>query len=432
MSFNAEFALIGSMLIDESCLAAMLEKMSAEDFESLKCSDTFSAMADLSGRGVPVDPVTLSNELGGSSADFLLECMEITPTAANADAYAEIIKRNRFAREVQGVASGLAMAEDLGEVAKAIRELSEIADRGNAHDVIGGTNWASQFAEEQARIIADPESAFCKTGYSGLDSVLGGGMFNGGLYVLGARPGMGKTTFAINVAEKVSGCGRPVLFVSLEMSARQIMCKRIAIEGLIPYRELMSGKMSMESQREMRRCLERIQNRPFYTNERFGLTVNDIATLARRVNGCKLIVVDYFGLISVDGGARERYEDYTAISGQLKQLACQLNLPILCLAQLNRENNKRKDKRPTLTDLRDTGAIEQDADAVLFLNRGSYYDSGTKPESEPIEVIVAKNRHGETGTVEMMWNGTLGAIAQYETRYEETGESEIGRSEPPF
>jgi len=330
----------------------------------------------------------------------------------NTDEYISIVKKQAAARRVAAIGDKLTESTLDGfraEAATGMEELQGVLDETASADVVNAEAWADAFAEEQKAIIEDPTSAYCATGWSDLDNILGGGFLNAGLYIMGARPGMGKTTVALNIAEQVASKGMPVLFVSLEMTSRQVMCKRIAAKSGIPYRKLISGDMTWDEQIDMDETLTELRTRPLNINNRFGLTVTDIASMARQVRGCRLVVIDYFGLISTEGEVKGRYEDYTLISGRLKQLACQLNVPILCLAQLNRNTESRQNKRPQLADLRDTGAIEQDADGVIFLHRDGYYNEASPGGN--IELILAKNRHGNTGSILLYWDGELSRVA---------------------
>ena len=418
---NAEFAVIGSMLIDESCVAPMLSKLRSDDFSGTYTREAFEIIARLAAEGKAIDGVIVASLARDQKTmgDYLLKAYEIVVTSANAEEYANIVKRNAAIRRINAISDSLILAGEVEDfkisAARCIDDLQAVIDDAADKEIIGAEDWANSFKAEEEKIIADPNAAYCSTWLSDLDRLLGGGLFNGGLYVLGARPGMGKTTVALNIAEQNVKRGVPVLYISLEMNARQIMCKRIAAEQNIPYQKLMSGRLTWDEQIDMEEGLQAVRKRPFHVNQRFGLTATDIGAMARRVHGCRLVIVDYFGLISVEGNGKGRYEDYTAISGRLKQIACQLNLPILCLAQLNRETEKRTNKKPTLADLRDTGAIEQDADGVLFLHREGYYQE-QKPDTENIDVILAKNRHGETGTVSMWWQGAYGRITQFDYR----------------
>lgn len=412
--YLSEQALIGAMLIDEKAREAVINKLRPSDFASPACREAFTVMVALFEAGKAVDFITVADRCADrtTAGEFLEKCAETTVTAANTDEYVAIVKRQAAARRVAAIGDKLTESTLDGfraEAATGMEELQGVLDETTSADVVNAEAWADAFTAEQKAIIEDPTSAYCATGWSDLDNLLGGGFFNAGLYILGARPGMGKTTVALNVAEQVASRGFPVLFVSLEMTSRQVMCKRISAKSGIPYRKLISGNMTWDEQIDMDETLTELRTRPFNINNRFGLTVTDIASMARQVRGCRLVVVDYFGLISTEGEVKGRYEDYTLISGRLKQLACQLNVPILCLAQLNRNTESRQNKRPQLADLRDTGAIEQDADGVIFLHRDGYYNEAS-PGGD-IELILAKNRHGNTGSILLYWDGELSRVA---------------------
>ena len=413
--YNAELAVIGSMLLDPDCAAAMLDKLAVEDFENIYAREVLTVMKRLAEEGRPLDAVLTVEEIGDQTVrQWMLRAMEVVVTTANADEYAKIVKRNAKLRKLHAIGDNLAMSglDYRAEAIKSIEDIENIVEDTTSADAVGAGEWANEFMEQQERIIADPTSAFCRTGYTDIDRVLGGGMFNGGLYVLAARPGMGKTTFALNIAEKVAKRNDAVLMVSLEMDGREIMCKRIAAEQDIPYKALMSGYVDDVSAARMRKCVERIKDRPFSVNRAAAMTITDITVLAKSIKGLRLVVIDYFGLIAVEGQEHDRYNDYTTISGKLKRMARRLDVPVLCLAQLNRNTESRTNKKPQLADLRDTGALEQDADGVIFLHRQSYYSEDERPETEGIDVIIAKNRHGETGTTTLWWNGAFGQIAE--------------------
>ena len=287
---------------------------------------------------------------------------------------------------------------------------------------------AEAWQEHYDKVCNNPDYAYCRTGFPLLDKKLGGGMFKQGLYIVGARPGMGKTTLGINIADNIAKAGKLVLFISLEMSRTQIMSKRIAREGGINYTLLMAGGLSDNGKQAAQDAVEVLKGRPFLLTDKSGLTAADIGQMARQVSGLGAVVIDYFGLIKAteEDAPKPRYEQMTDISADLKALAKRLKIPMLVLCQLNRENmNRGKDKSPTLSDLRDTGAIEQDADAVILLHRPEYYSDETKtanyapPERENINLIVAKNRHGETGTVTMQWRGRTGEIHEFDKVHEE-------------
>lgn len=420
--YGAEQALIGAMLIDYGKIPVVISRVKASDFSYPQCQEAFRIMAELYEAGEKIDWLIVADRCRDRSGagDFLRQCADTTVTTTNTEEYIAIVKKQSAARRVAAIGDKLMESTLDGfraEATTGMEDLQRVLNETALSDVVDAETWADDFIANQAAIIKDPTSAYCATGWSDLDNLLGGGFFNAGLYILGARPGMGKTTVALNIAEQVAAKGRPVLFISLEMTSRQVMCKRIAsVSGSVPplyedisYQKLISGDMTWDEGVDAETVVDVLRERPFFINNRFGLTVTDIASMARQVRGCRLVVVDYFGLISTEGEVKGRYEDYTLISGRLKQLACQLNVPILCLAQLNRNTESRQNKRPQLADLRDTGAIEQDADGVIFLHRDGYYNEAS-PGGD-IELILAKNRHGNTGSILLYWDGELSRVA---------------------
>ena len=236
------------------------------------------------------------------------------------------------------------------------------------------------------------------TGFAPLDAILGGGMLRSGLYVLAARPGMGKTTVALQIADSVAANVGPVLFVSLEMSLEQIEGKRIARVSGIPSNEILLGDGKNLDYGKIRSAAEKLKKIPLYISRRPAATVAQIRRMAKQIDGVQCVVVDYLGKIDPGNSRTGRYETVTAISKDLKTLAVELDIPVLALCQLNREDTGRNDKRPQLSDLRDSGAIEQDADGVLMLHRTDYYEVSETPlkpwESVELEILLRKHRHG--------------------------------------
>lgn len=414
---NAELDVIGSMLIDDACIEDIAKELTADDFSDETGKSIFSAIVNAWLCGGAIDPVIIAERCTDKqrAADIMLNAMDIVTTTANAMEYAAIVKADGLQRRAAQIAEKISFGYPLNEC---LMELQDIASGVQDRGLTGGAEWRDTFAKQLAEHIADPDSAFCKTGYEDFDKMLGGGMVKGGLYILGARPGMGKTTFAINIAEKIAKRGQKVMLVSLEMSPHQIMCKRLSLDSDVQYKRILYGNINEIEQNSVAKSLDTLASRPFYTNTGFSLTVADIGNLAKRCKGCECLVVDYFGLISSPDEQGSRYEVYSIISRQLKQLAGTLNIPILCLAQLNREVEKNgRKKKPQLSDLRDTGSLEQDADAVVFLHRDSYYnEDGDECE---IDIIIRKNRHGDCGEIKMQWFGQTGQICQFSTRREE-------------
>lgn len=440
---SAEYAVVGSVLLDADCIDEILAICSVDDFNSEICKSVIETAAEQKENGKPFDAVLcreLLKERWGFDyiGEFLAGCIEATTTTANCVEYARLVKQRSMECKIADIAARLRMdvaSSDWQETANsAICELQDAVNAEKQSGVVRGREWAEKFIEKELAIVDNPDAAFCRTGLKDLDDVLAGGMFRGGLYVVGARPGIGKTTVALNIAENVARSGKTVLFVSLEMTDHQIMCKRISIEYALPYKSLMNGRISQEDLETVQIGAATLADRPFVMNGAAGLTVNDISLLCRKIGEVDLLVIDYLGLIQPPENSNgSRYEDYTKISGDLKQLAIRLNIPILCLSQLNRQNTQRANKEPSLSDLRDTGAVEQDADAVILLHRDSYYETTeNKPDMEVIKMIVAKNRHGDTGLVRMSWQGSSGTISSFDYKHEDYGRQGVEREVLPF
>lgn len=431
-----ETAVIGSLLKDPGTLETIDGILTTADFQIDLCREAFAAALRLREGKKEIDALLIREEMGQAvqldCTRFLVECTELCATAANVAEYCRLVKdeanRRRLERISLEIHDGVQGFSDWREVASSA--LDQIADVSGDSDsgVMDSRAMALAWREYYDQVVKNPGFAFCKTGYPSLDRKLGGGMYRSGMYIVGARPGMGKTTLGINIAENIAGGGKPVLFVSLEMGRVQIMCKRMACFAGISYTKLMAGGLSPQGMEEAALTAETLSQHPFFISDKSGACAADIGRMARRIKGLSAIVVDYLGLMRPrsESANKPRYEQMTEISADIKALAKALEVPILVLCQLNRENAKDGDKRPQLQHLRDSGAIEQDADAVVLLHRKEYYSKDrlepdyVPPEWEELEVIVAKNRHGETGIVKMQWRGLTGEI-QETYRGEERG-----------
>lgn len=414
---DAEAAVVGSILIDAGCLPAVEEILRPEDLALAAHQAIYRAALTLRRRGGAIDPVLIREEAAREGADidsrYLLELMDRTPTAANAKEYAGIARKASLRRAVDKLcdqAKAEAAGGDPGAVLAGLaRDAAELQSQGVTDELIRPGEALLEFYAHRDRVDRGENRGFVPTGYRDIDLTLGGGLLASGMYILAARPGMGKTTLALNIADRVAEQTGPVLFISLEMDVEQLEAKRLSRLCGVPANRLLMGRLSPEEYDKMARAAEQLEKAPLYLNRRPGATVEDIETLARRVPGLALVVVDYVGKIAPSPGARknnDRYNYMTEVSGDLKTLARSLKKPILALCQLNRASEGQKDKRPGLANLRDTGALEQDADGVVFLYREEYYDPAGRGAyaPEPLEVIVAKNRHGPTGTCELAFS----------------------------
>lgn len=422
---QAEQSVIGSILVDSACLPAVEAELRADDFAMEINREIYRAALTLSHRSEPVDPVTVLEELTRSGVqvqrDYLLELMDITPTAANAGEYAKITHRNAMRRAAgllgQEMVDAAGRHEDPEQIlGQAAQRLHELQNGGIRSDLHTSSESILAFYEHRAAVEEGKTPGFVSTGYRDIDTALGGGLLCGGLHILAARPGMGKSTLALNIAERVAERGGAVLFVSLEMSEREVTAKRLARVCGIPSTRLLMGRIDEAEGRRLAEASARLSRAPMVTSDKPVVTVDDVVSMARKVRGVCLVVVDYMG--KLDPGDRKnvgRTEYMTEISGALKNMARMLRIPALVLAQLNRKSEDRSDRRPQLSDLRDTGAIEQDADTVIFLYREDYYQGKDRSEDpfapSPLEVIVEKNRHGPTGRCEMAFCKALSKIS---------------------
>lgn len=416
-ALEAESAVCGAILIDARCLPEIMEHVSADDFALEANRVIFSAAVELDKAGEPIDPISILSASGGAiSRDYMMDLMQLTSTAANAGMFAQETRKESMRRSIRCLGERMqeqtTLADDPREViADAQRALEDIEGKDTARELsTSGEALTAYYRHRQS--VDSGKGGYVPTGFRSLDRMLGGGLLNTGFYILAARPGMGKTTFALEVADTVAEQTGPVLFVSLEMDEEQLAAKRLARAASIGYDSLMMGMLSAEERERSAKFSAQLAKVPLYSNKKPSATVDDIANLARKVRGLKLLVIDYFGLIRTVGHQRNRYEAMTEVSGQIKALARKLHKPILCLAQINRENTNRQDKRPQLSDLRDTGALEQDADGVIFLHCPNYYNT-EKPDPwspDPMEIILAKNRHASTGVCNAAFYRAVGRI----------------------
>ena len=422
MSFASQ-SVAGSILWDAACLPAVRPLVSRDDFTLAAERAIFEAACRLEDEGKPADVVTILEDARKHGADvsdrYAAELLQITPTAAHAEAYARQVHEEAVRRRLASV--GETLLEDAQDPQKttagviaATMQALENADTAPQTAMLSTSDALSGFLDYRERLDAG-QAVTVSTGYPGLDKLLGGGMLHQGLYILAARPGCGKTTLGLKLAEQAAKSGA-CLFFSLEMSAEQLTARRIAAESGLGIGRLMVGrKFDDDEQAKMANAASALSTHDFRLNRAPGASVADIAQAAHLTKNLRLVVVDYLGLVRSDERGLPIYERTTRNSNALKALARSLNVPVLCLCQLNRAAEQRADKVPSMADLRDSGAIEQDADAVILLHRPGMYEPGeVKPwESQTLTAIVAKNRHGATGKLNFDFWGSSGIIREH-------------------
>ena len=435
-STEAEQAVLGSMLIDAACVKDVMDQLQPDDFYLRQNREIFETIYTMFVYSRPIDGLTVAGELekAGLANDgtraYLAQLMEVTPTSANVLEYVRLVREKALLRSVAAAAAEItAMVQEgtgaPGDVLEAAEQKIYAIRRGRSAQSMATIQVVLQeVMEHLAELSAQGGKTLpgLSTGFSAVDGKING-LNKSDLLLLAARPGMGKTSMALNVAlNAAKESGQTVAVFSLEMSRDQLVTRLLASEGLIENTRLISGDLResywvkiAEGASSLSRLDIRIDDNPL-------LTVADMNAKCRRVENLGLVVIDYLQLMTSAGGkgysGENRQQAVSDISRMLKIMAKELQVPVLCLSQLSRANEKREDKRPMLSDLRESGAIEQDADIVMFLYRDDYYKEDSEKRNIA-ECIVAKNRHGETGKVELRWMPEYTTFGTLENRYDE-------------
>lgn len=399
---NPEQYLCGAILISgEQVLQAIRGLVTADCFQYETYRAIFTAGLSLLENSSPIDPISIAAAAKRQGVELpnamLAELMEIVPTAANCVDYAHRVAEEARKREIKKLAAriqedGISTSDEL--LAALQRESQAIQGSHCQRGLLSPTDTLRRFMDYVVK-AGENRDNFAPTGFPKLDGILGGGLIRGGLYILGARPSVGKSTFALNLADNMAGNS---LLVSLEMSPEQLTAKRVSRLTGYASSKLLSGQLPDKAWEAVAMATTVIDQSGVYFNSRYDLTVQEIHLLAQSVPQLRCVFLDYLGLIRPASRNGSAYEQVSQISRELKRMAISLNVPVVCLCQLSRKIEERKERKPVLSDLRDSGAIEQDADGVLFLYREDYY-TGTSADGFPSDVTltVAKNRHGKTG-----------------------------------
>lgn len=417
-SLEAEQSVLGSILIDPECFNEIATVIKAEDFYIEKHTQIYLAMQTLYLQNRSIDIVTLIDTLVSrgiyereESVAYIKTIAETVPSAANVKDYATIVKNKSLLRELIGACeeiteSAYSAQDDVSFIIdSAEQKIFDIAQnketKGFSHirDVlVANYDNLKMLTTNRAEALGVP------TGFSDVDRVLVG-LGKSDLVLIGARPGMGKTSFAMNIATKVAQSTKKAVCVfSLEMSSEQLVSRILSSEALIDSYKLRSGTLEDEDWIKLAEVSSMLSECDIYIDDTTGITVTGMKAKLRRIENLGLVVIDYLQLMQSDRRIDNRVQEVAEISRNLKILAKELKVPVICCAQLSRSPESRTDKRPMLSDLRDSGAIEQDADIVMFLFRDDYYKDD--PEKQNVaEVIVAKNRHGSTDKIEIGWFG---------------------------
>ena len=431
-SASAEQAVIGSMLIDTRCIPDVIERLKGAEFYIQQNRDIFETIYAMFSYGQTIDPITVLDQMKTrgvfreTSTAYIAELMRITPTAANVLEYAAIVSDRALLRNLATAADEIntLVYEGTGEAENMLEAAERKIYALRQGRVVGGLVPISTVVQTVYSNLSEAASSGQKipglsTGLNDLDLYILG-LNKGELILIAARPGMGKTSIALNIAMNVAKkSGKTVAVFSLEMSREQLVSRLLAGEGLVPSQNLLTGQLNSDEWKRIAAAAQVLSATDMRIDDNPMLSVSDMNAQCRRISNLGLVVIDYLQLMQSAGGDSRKYagenrqQVVSDISRMLKIMAKELNVPVICLSQLSRASEGRPNKRPMLSDLRESGAIEQDADVVIGLYREGYYNAECE-EPNVSEAIVLKNRKGQTGTVKLAWLAEYTTFAAYE------------------
>ena len=433
-SLEAEQAVLGSILIDSRCVADVIGVLRPEDFYLQQNREIYETIYTMFNFSQTIDPVTVLDKMRetgvyqDNSRDYILQLMEITPTAANAQRYANIVREKAMLRGLGQAATDI--SEMVYSQVGTPQEMLETAEKkiyalrkGERGDSLEHVGTVLHKVFDNLTELSQSDSAIpgLSSGLRDLDMKING-LNKSDLLLVAARPAMGKSAFALNIGVNVAKkYNKTVAIFNLEMSKEQLVMRLLASESFVELQKLATGKLSDEEWTKLSMAASSLSQTDIRIDDNPTVTVADINAKCRRLENLGLVVIDYLQLMQGSGYGKNSDNRVTVvgeISRALKIMAKELNIPVICLSQLSRAVESRTDKRPILSDLRESGAIEQDADSVMFLYRDEYYNENTEDKGLA-ECIVAKNRHGETGTVKMQWFGPYQSFTDREWKHAE-------------
>lgn len=419
-SLEAEYSVLGSMLIDSRCIPQVVEALNAEDFYLEQNQALFTAIRSMFSHAKVIDPVTVLEQMRldsdldeNATRSYVAQLIDVTPTAANVKEYIQIVQDKsllrRIAQTMEEITAMVQRNDGSGQdILEAAEQRIYAIRQGRAARGLIPISQIIQDVYVRLEELASNDNHLpgLSTGLSDLDRAIAG-LNNSDLVLLAARPGMGKTSMALNLLLHVGKTsGKSAVFFSLEMSREQLAMRLLSNEAFIDNKKLTTGDLDDEDWSKIAVACAALNQTKILIDDNPMLTVADMLAKCRRVDDLGLICIDYLQLMQSSGGksyaGENRQQAVSDISRSLKIMAKELNVPVLCLSQLSRANESRSDKRPMLSDLRESGAIEQDADIVMFLYRDDYYNPDSELRNQA-ECIIAKNRHGETGKVMLQW-----------------------------
>ncbi len=431
---EAEQSVIGSMIMDSDAVVAASEIITAEDFYGSQYGILFQAMVELYSAGKPIDIVTLQDKLSQmdvpaelSSIEFIRDLLAAVPTSANVKYYAKIVKEKSTLRKLIKVNEDIAntcyvgkenIDEILDETEKKVFGILQTKEGGDyvpiRQVVINAMEKIETVSKTKGRVTGIP------TGFTDLDYMTSG-FHESDLILIAARPAMGKTAFELNIAEYMAfRKNTTVAIFSLEMSKEQLVNRLFSLESKVDAQKLRTGDLDDSDWERLIESANVIGNSHLIIDDTPGITIGELRSKCRKYkleHDLGIILIDYLQLMTAGGRQENRQQEISEISRSLKALARELSVPIVALSQLSRAVESRPDHRPMLSDLRESGAIEQDADMVMFLYRDDYYNKESEKKGIA-EVIIAKQRNGPIGTIELVWMPNYTKFANYDSKKE--------------
>ncbi len=433
-SVEAEQSVVGSMMIDSEAVQTASEIITADDFYGKQYGQLFQAMVDLYTEGKPVDLVTLTEKLKQmdvpeelSSIDFIRELFASVPTSANVKYYAKIVKEKATLRKLIKVTEDIAntcyvghksLSEILNETEKSVFNIVQSKEGGDyvpiRQVVINAMERIEAVSRTKGTVTGIP------TGFIDLDYMTSG-FQNSDLILIAARPSMGKTAFELNLAEYMAfKKNKTVAIFSLEMSKEQLVNRLFSLESRVDSQKIRTGNLEDSDWEQLIESASVIGNSNLIIDDTPSISIGELRSKCRKYKlefDLSIIIIDYLQLMTAGGKSESRQQEISEISRSLKALARELNVPVVALSQLSRAVESRPDHRPMLSDLRESGAIEQDADVVMFLYRDDYYNKESEKKGIA-EVIIAKQRNGPIGTVELLWMPNYTKFVNYNNKKE--------------
>ena len=434
-SLEAEQSVLGSMLIDANCVKDVMEQLRPDDFYLKQNREIFETIYSMFVYSKPIDGVTVAGEMEkngtyeeSTTRPYLAQLMDVTPTSANVMEYVGIVRDKALLRALYTVAGEIStMVQDGTGGASSVLDAAEqkiyAVRRGRSAQSMASIGVVLQgVLDHLSELSANGGKTLpgLPTGFGVLDDKMNG-LNKSDLVLLAARPGMGKTSMALNLALNVArSSGQAVAVFSLEMSREQLVMRLLSTESFVENQKLTTGHLDEEDWGKLSIASSALSQTDIRVDDNPAITVAEIKAKCRRLGDeLGLIVIDYLQLMHVGGRHMDnRVQEVAEISRSLKIMAKELNVPVVCLSQLSRASEQRSDKRPMLSDLRESGAIEQDADIVMFIYRDDYYDDESENKNIA-EIIIAKNRHGATGTIELQWVGQYTTFSNPDRIHEE-------------